>query len=99
MKSKVLAVYCIESYALKIDESLLELVNSTTKYVSYKYTTSAKRITSIHANEYKNIKARYESLIKVKVDDFVSINRILYKIKELLLLRKVNNTNLFLAAK
>ena len=37
--------------------------------------------------------------MNIKVDDFVSNNKILYKIKELLLSRKVNNTNLFLAAK
>ena len=87
MKLKVLAVYCIESYILEIDESLLELVDPTIKYISYKYATSAKRLASMDANKCKNIKARYETLMNVKVDNFVIINRILYEMKELLLSR------------
>ena len=62
MKSKVLVVYCVETYANNLDESLMELVNPIIKYVSYKHTTSEEHLASIHINECKNIKTRYEML-------------------------------------
>jgi len=99
MKSKVLVLYCVETYADDMDESLMELVNLTIKYVSYKNTTSAERLASMYANECKNVKARYEILYDIKVDDWVTYKDNLYELKDLLLLQTANKIQLFLAVK
>ena len=51
----------------------------------------------MHANEYKNIKAWYEIIVDIKIDDFVIYQNQYCKIKDLLLEQKTNNTLLFLA--
>ena len=57
MKLKVLMIYAVETQVQDIDDSLLELVDTNLKCISYKHTTSAEQLTSMHANECKNIKA------------------------------------------
>ena len=99
MKSKVLVVYCVEIYVNDIDKSLMELVDPIIKYISYKNTTSAERLASMHANEYKNVKARYETLNNIKVNDSVNCKDKPCELKDLLLLQTANKTQLFLVVK
>ena len=76
---------------------MLDLINLTIRYVSYQYTISAERIASMHANECKNIKARYETLFNINIDQYVSWEGQHYKTKEFLMIRKANKIQLFLA--
>ena len=96
MKSKVLAVYCVEIYTDNLDESLMELVNPIIKYVSYKHTTSEEHLASMHANECKNRKVRYKTLFEIKIDNSISCQNESYELKDLLLYRRLMTHSSFL---
>ena len=67
-----MAIYSVERQVQDIDDSLLELVDTNLKYVSYKHTISAECLTSIHANKSKNVKACYKTIMDINIDNFVT---------------------------
>ena len=99
-RSKVLSVYAITSAAKEINEKLCIAKFSRYKYISYKNTTSDTRLASMHTNEMKNIKARYETIFNTSLKDIVLVEEsISYrKLEKHLMMLKHNGEQFFLAA-
>ena len=98
-KLKVLAVYYINLEAEEINNELLSLKNDSYKYMLYKYTTSNKRLVVIHANEIINVKARYEMLGNIIVNQNMKFINNSYEMNTLLKSIRINKMPLFLAVK
>ena len=62
------------------------------KYVSYKMSNSKVRMMSMHGNEMNNVKAHYEILYNVGIDDEVVENNQYIKLDNYLI-NIVNNTD------
>ena len=70
-RSKVLAIYAVQDEAKEVDEILYNLKSPRYSYISYRQTTSDERLTAIYTNDRHNIKARYETLYDVSLNDEV----------------------------
>jgi len=99
-RSKVLIVYTISSEAKTINERLCKAKFSRYKYISYKNTTSDIRLASMHSNEMKNLKAKYETIYNMSLTDYVLIaeTRSYQKLEKYLMALMHNKDQLFLAA-
>ena len=100
-RSKVLTVYAISSEVKEINERLCQVKFSRYRYISYKNTPSDLKLASMHTNEMKNIKAKYETIYNMSLtDDYVLLKetRSYQKLEKYLMGLKVNNDQLFLAA-
>ena len=72
-RSKVLSVYAITSAVKEINEKLCVAKFSRYKYILYKNTNLDTRLASMHTNEMKNIKVRYETIFNTSLKDIVLI--------------------------
>jgi len=99
-KSKVLTVYAITSEAKMINKKLCQIKFSHYKYISYKNTTSEVRIASMHSNEIKNLKAKYETIYNTSLVDYMYLpeTRSYQKFEKYLMALKHEKNQLFLAA-
>ena len=85
-------VYATELKVLEVEKALKELYfrrNSHIKFITFRDTESQVRIRCLHANECSNVKARFEILYKVNVNQLISIKEGLVKLKDYLLDAKI----------
>ena len=71
-RSKVLAVDTVKSEAEDIDFAMVNLKFKNFRYLSYKHSISSQRIAVMHSNELVNIRARFETLYRVNLQDKVN---------------------------
>jgi len=70
-RSKVLAVYAIESKASEIDFAMVNLKFPNFKYLLYKHSSSSQRMCSMYSNEMVNVRVWFETLYGVNLHDIV----------------------------
>jgi len=63
-----MVVYAMEKEASKIDLQLTSMDIPTFQYLSFKYSSSEERLGAMHANEVINVKARFETLYNVNLE-------------------------------
>ena len=66
-------IYTIESEAKEINKLLYDLKSPRYKYFSYKNTSFKDRLAAMHFNEMKNVKAQYEILFNIKLNDAIMV--------------------------
>ena len=96
---RALLVYITESKCDETDKRLqqLQIENMNyIKYISFKDTSSNKKIASLHINNMNNIPVRFESLIEINVKDEAYYNGKSDNVRNLLLKIKYNNAPLFI---
>ena len=83
-----------------INEKLCQIKFSCYKYISYKNTTSEVRMASMHSNEIKNLKAKYETIYSTSLVDYVYLpeTKSYQKFEKYLMALKHEKNQLFLAA-
>jgi len=67
----VLAIYAVQDEAKEVDEILCNLKSPRYSYISYQQITSNERLTVMYTNDRHNIKARYETLYDMNLNNEV----------------------------
>ena len=98
-RSKVLMVYVISSQVKQVLDGMSKMKTTRYKFVSYKHTTSEERLASMHYNDMKNIKAKYESLNNAMLKERIMVESRRQELLETVIMKAQHNgQNLFLAA-
>jgi len=97
VKTKALVIYAVEENAAQIEQQLNTSKMQEMKYVSFKTTTSEMRIGAMKANEWINIKSRFETLFNVNKHEIIMKNGIQETLKTCILKQEHNGIKLFLA--
>ena len=90
-------MYGLESEANRLDNELVSTKHNGFKCISCKKSNSQQRVAAMHYNDMINIKTRYETLFDVNVEDETKFENKPWKLKDLLLNQKVNDSKLFTA--
>jgi len=100
LRTKALIVYAIEREAQMIDEILNDNVrNKRYRYISYRNSPSQEKLAAMHYNDMANVKAKYETLYNINLNDEVMYeNNESVTLEKALMDEKINGHNLFLAA-
>jgi len=96
-KSKVLVVYAVESEADRVDQALMTGSFKHFQYVSYKRTATHFRVAAMHANEVLNVKARFETLYGVSVNELILHDNKEYVLEDFIMEQVDQEQKLFLA--
>ena len=67
------------------------------KYILFWVTTSNDRVRYLYANNYKNLKGKYEILYDININQLVKFIDGIIFIKDYLLNIEINRTNLFIS--
>ena len=71
MRSKMMVVYAVEKEASKIDLQLTSMDTPTFQYLSFKHSSSEEQLGAMHTNEVINVKAHFETLYNVNLEQDV----------------------------
>ena len=92
-------IYIIKSKAVEVEKVLKKFYferKSHIKYVTFKGTESQDRICYLHANEFRNVKRRFEILYNININQMISIKEGLVKLKDYLVDVKIGKAALFI---
>ena len=98
-KSHILSVHVVLLQREKVDNELLSFKirnGSQIKYVSFKYSNTNIRLTSLYMNNMCNVEVRYEYFVEADVEDKVYYNGSEDCLQGILLRVKYNKALLFI---
>ena len=67
-------MYAVKTKVNEIDEKLVNMNYLSIQYISFKKLTVSERIRVMHVNEIINVKARFETLLNVKMNKVMKYN-------------------------